>query len=129
MRPLRQGLFDPVGRRSRRFELEMNDICCITTLPLSIDVACHCDRSVLQEDYEDGEKVRVLPCRHRFHMQCVDQWLSNRRACPVCKQDAGGRALEEAGSGIEGAEVGSGGPTGAVPQGGRATASGGGRWV
>ncbi|GAX82721.1 hypothetical protein CEUSTIGMA_g10147.t1 [Chlamydomonas eustigma] len=45
--------------------------------------------AVCLEDYVEGEKVRVLPCLHRFHMQCVDQWLSTRRLCPVCKHDAG----------------------------------------
>lgn len=24
----------------------------------------------------------------RFHVQCIDQWLSNRRLCPMCKHDA-----------------------------------------
>ena len=55
----------------------------------------------MQEDYEDGDKVRVLPCRHRFHMGCVDQWLGGRRACPVCKHDAGRGLGEPAAHGRE----------------------------
>ncbi|KAL8110869.1 receptor homology region, transmembrane domain- and RING domain-containing protein 2-like isoform X2 [Apium graveolens] len=41
------------------------------------------------EDYSVGEKLRVLPCRHKFHAACVDAWLTSWRTfCPVCKRDA-----------------------------------------
>ncbi|KAI0075124.1 hypothetical protein K474DRAFT_1564301, partial [Panus rudis PR-1116 ss-1] len=41
-------------------------------------------------DFEEGDDLRVLPCEghHRFHRECVDQWLLELSAsCPICRQD------------------------------------------
>jgi len=38
------------------------------------------------EDFPEGLKVKVLPCYHGFHSECVDPWLNDRSdLCPICK--------------------------------------------
>ncbi|KAL9461758.1 hypothetical protein AB3S75_004703 [Citrus x aurantiifolia] len=44
--------------------------------------------AICLEDYHDGEKLKVLSCRHEFHASCVDSWLTKWGTfCPVCKHD------------------------------------------
>jgi hypothetical protein len=34
---------------------------------------------VCLDEYEEGDLVRELPCRHLFHAECVDTWLKSHR--------------------------------------------------
>ncbi|KAI8323561.1 hypothetical protein GQ54DRAFT_332488 [Martensiomyces pterosporus] len=41
--------------------------------------------AICLEDFAQDEQVRRLPCRHYFHVPCIDPWLSRRSAtCPLC---------------------------------------------
>lgn len=40
------------------------------------------------EYYVLEEQIRTLPCRHFYHTQCIDQWLTKiNKICPMCKSD------------------------------------------
>jgi Ring finger domain len=44
--------------------------------------------SICTDDFNKGEEVRVLPCNHKFHPDCVDPWLLNvSGTCPLCRID------------------------------------------
>jgi E3 ubiquitin-protein ligase RNF38/44 len=53
-------------------------------------------------DFEPDEALRVLPCKHHFHLGCVDEWLSKNSTCPSCRGDVNTNTNRpDAGSGIE----------------------------
>lgn len=43
--------------------------------------------TICQFEFEDGERLCVLPCLHRYHSLCVEAWLEEHRSCPLCKAD------------------------------------------
>ncbi|XP_043700307.1 E3 ubiquitin-protein ligase ATL41-like [Telopea speciosissima] len=46
---------------------------------------------------EDGEMVRLLPnCKHLFHVECIDMWLSFHSTCPICRKGAEPQAQVQA---------------------------------
>lgn len=55
----------------------------VLNMPLELDCC-----SVCLDDYEAGDKIRLLPCQHVFHSRCVGRWLAERSAtCPLCKTE------------------------------------------
>ena len=41
---------------------------------------------VCQCEYEEGEEMKTLPCKHHFHPECIDQWLKDHPTCCICKR-------------------------------------------
>ncbi|KAL1356820.1 hypothetical protein HN51_008803 [Arachis hypogaea] len=48
-----------------------------------IDKKC----SICQEEYEADDEIGRLTCEHKYHFQCIKQWLVHKNFCPVCKQE------------------------------------------
>ncbi|XP_043096624.1 RING finger protein 215 [Puntigrus tetrazona] len=42
--------------------------------------------AVCLEQYNNHQCLRVLPCLHEFHRDCVDPWLLLQQTCPLCKR-------------------------------------------
>ncbi|KAL2502609.1 E3 ubiquitin-protein ligase [Forsythia ovata] len=39
-------------------------------------------------EYEEGDKIRILPCHHEYHVSCIDKWLKEiHSVCPLCRAD------------------------------------------
>ncbi|TFY69466.1 hypothetical protein EVJ58_g361 [Rhodofomes roseus] len=55
-------------------------------LPEWVEQQVEC--AICLETFAKGDRVRVLPCYHMFHMDEVDEWLIHKKKlCPVCKMD------------------------------------------
>ena len=40
---------------------------------------------ICQYEFKVNEIVKVLPCKHCFHPDCIEEWLKNQKFCPYCK--------------------------------------------
>ena len=57
----------------------------------------HC--SICLSEYEEGDKLVSLPCKHVYHEDCVSSWTERNTRCPLCNLDlesvAGDNASED----------------------------------
>lgn len=63
---------------------------------------CLCRCTVCRLEYEAGEEVLVLPCKHFYHPECIEQWLKQKKVCPQCNREvveSPGTTAAEAASG------------------------------
>ncbi|CAG9321942.1 unnamed protein product [Blepharisma stoltei] len=43
--------------------------------------------AVCLEEFARNDRVRVLSCRHVFHVKCIDIWAVSKAKCPLCKRN------------------------------------------
>jgi hypothetical protein len=41
--------------------------------------------SVCMLKMNNGQQIRILDCIHKFHIECIDKWLKDHSACPMCR--------------------------------------------
>jgi len=71
----------------RRFPVVKFSDCESSTTPtcnLSSDRTACC---ICMNDYQNDDNLKILPCLHRFHEDCVNTWLKKKGLCPICKVD------------------------------------------
>ncbi|KAG1962604.1 RING finger protein [Pimephales promelas] len=45
------------------------------------------DCQICFSEYKAGERLRILPCLHDYHVKCIDRWLKENATCPICRAD------------------------------------------
>ncbi|XP_010261280.1 PREDICTED: E3 ubiquitin ligase BIG BROTHER-related [Nelumbo nucifera] len=81
-------LGEVVGTESRGLSADM-----IASLPsVSYNAQSNQDGStdqcvICRLDYEDGETLTVLSCKHSYHSECITNWLQINKVCPVCSAE------------------------------------------
>eukprot|EP01083_Nonionella_stella_P252640 870195_1 len=50
---------------------------------VEVDIEEEC--AICLRPQKTKEEIRILPCHHRYHAECVDLWLNRRAHCPMCK--------------------------------------------
>ncbi|KAF9951336.1 Nucleolysin TIAR [Mortierella alpina] len=49
--------------------------------------------TICLQTYKLPDLLRTLPCRHGFHVDCIDTWLQTSAQCPICRQEVTAAAV------------------------------------
>lgn len=44
---------------------------------------------ICMDAFTRGQLLRILPCTHKYHQGCIDEWLAKAITCPMCRTPVG----------------------------------------
>ncbi|RZC80192.1 hypothetical protein C5167_042763 [Papaver somniferum] len=53
----------------------------VITEEMQRDLEC----SICLDGFESGTEAREMPCKHKYHGNCIEKWLGIHGNCPVCR--------------------------------------------
>ncbi|XP_024975579.1 E3 ubiquitin-protein ligase RING1-like [Cynara cardunculus var. scolymus] len=45
------------------------------------------DCAICLTEYGDAGEAKEMPCKHRYHSDCIQKWLNIHGSCPVCRYE------------------------------------------
>ena len=42
-------------------------------------------KCIICQNKISNQFLRVLPCGHFFHIECIDYWMCDKMNCPICR--------------------------------------------
>lgn len=55
---------------------------------ISTEISEKC--SICMDKFNQTDLIKILPCKHYFHKNCVAEWLTKyNHICPLCRQSSG----------------------------------------
>ena len=58
----------------------------IQTITYDLDTATFFQCGICMDSFHESEELKMLPCDHIFHVDCMNQWIQNNKTCPFCEQ-------------------------------------------
>ncbi|KAH7277105.1 hypothetical protein KP509_39G034600 [Ceratopteris richardii] len=78
-------LGEAVGTHSRG--LKPNAIAALPYSTFSHESSTEDPCVICRFDYEEGDALLTLPCKHQYHADCIKNWLQINKICPICSSE------------------------------------------
>ncbi|KAK4882906.1 hypothetical protein RN001_006225 [Aquatica leii] len=79
-------LFDEMGMPNQLAPPASPEI--VNNLPEEKIQETNCGKcDICLKEYEKDETVKIIPCKHKFHSECIIAWLTKTNSCPLCRHE------------------------------------------
>ncbi|CAA0202578.1 unnamed protein product [Arabidopsis thaliana] len=51
--------------------------------------------AICLDEWSKGDVAAEMPCKHKFHSKCVEEWLGRHATCPMCRFEMPVEEVEE----------------------------------